>query len=83
MTVALAEIPKELSAIDQVKLVFIDGLNARIEKMFPSRYKAAEFLDQGQDTLSFVRHRQYNKVSLAWLVQQTDRLGAKITITIE
>jgi hypothetical protein len=83
MAAVLADIPKELGAVDQVKLVFIDGMNARIEKQFPSRYRAAEYLDQGQDKLSFVRHRLYGKVSLVWLVQQVDRLGGKITITIE
>lgn len=80
---AVPQIPPTLDAVEQVKLVFIDGLNARIEHMFPSRYRAAEFLDQGQDKLSYVRHRMYDKVSMAWLIQQLDRLGAKITITIE
>lgn len=79
---AVLPIPKELDAVEQVKLVLIDGLNVQIEKRFPSRYRAAEFLDQGQDKLSYVRHRMYDKVSLAWLILQLDRLGAEITITI-
>ena len=80
---AVLQIPPQLPAVAQAKLVLMQALSARIAARWPTASRAAIELDFGENRLSSLAAGDYEKFSLAWLIMLAEKLNARITITVE
>lgn len=81
MLVAVKEL--HVDSITQVKLTLMRGLDRKIREQFPSQLAAERALDIIQPRLSDLHRCKHQDFSIGWLLQLADRVGARVTLSVE
>lgn len=73
----------ELNPIDTAKVQLMVGLSTAIKAKYRTPCNAATKLHMDAKAIYRVVNFEYQFVSLAWLIQLLDKLGATVHITVE
>jgi predicted XRE-type DNA-binding protein len=68
--------------VDQVKLILIEGIAAKIRKSFDSQREAAQKLEYHEGVVSRLCNGNYERFSVEFLVNLAHRLGAAISVQV-
>jgi predicted XRE-type DNA-binding protein len=67
----------------EVKLTLMRGIDSKLRTLYSSQLAAEEALDVTQPRLSALRNGQVEQFSIPWLILLAQRIGAKVTVSIE
>ncbi len=79
----LVPIPSSLDYVTQAKLTLMRGITAHIRARYATMAQASRSLDMDAEVLSRIACDRFERFSLHSLVMTCERLGVRITITIE
>lgn len=69
--------------LNEVKLTLMSGIDRKLRALYPSQLAAEEALDVTQPRLSAMRNGAVDQFSIPWLLLLAQRIGAKVTFSIE
>ena len=69
--------------LTQIKLALMRGIDASLRRQYRIQEDAARALGVDRNRLSNLRNGHTDRFSLPWLIITAERIGAKVTITIE
>lgn len=68
--------------VDAVKLILIEGIAAKIRGAYDSQREAAQALEYHEGVISRLCNGNYQRFSIAFLVDLATRLGATIHLEV-
>ena len=68
--------------VDQVKLILIEGIAAKIRGQYDTQREAAAGLNYHEGVVSRLCNGNYDRFSLAFLIDLAHRLGATISVQV-
>lgn len=72
-----------LPVLQQIKLSLMKGIDESLSRQYRAQQEAADALGVDRSRLSYLRCGHTDRFSLPWLIVTAERIGLKVTVTIE